>query len=92
MVSKTKNQLMWDYMRRNRIFTIAEMMMILGFKSNTIKSFVYMLRKSGYVIRVQKNANLESHIFKLENCTGVKVPMITAVTSNRKVIDRNKHC
>jgi len=52
---RSVKQRVWDYMRRNKIFKIKDLMCILDVKEYTIRYIIYALETAGYVQRKKRD-------------------------------------
>jgi len=50
-------QRVWNYMRRNRMFRVKDIVAIMELKENTIRYIICNLEAAGYVIRKTPNTN-----------------------------------
>lgn len=74
MIKPTIRQKVWNYMRRNRIFVIADVMAITGANYKNLREMFKVYEHAGYIKVVRKGKPFTSTQLKLIKCTGVKVP------------------
>ncbi len=74
MIKPTIRQKVWNYMRRNRIFIIADVMAITGANYKNLREMFKVYEHAGYIKVVRKGKPFTSTQLKLIKCTGVKVP------------------
>jgi transcription initiation factor IIE alpha subunit len=74
VVKPTIRQKVWNYMRRNRIFVIADVMAITGANYKNLREMFKVYEHTGYIKVVRRGKPFTSTQLKLIKCTGVKVP------------------
>ena len=82
MISKDKNleiknnarQKIWNFMRRNRIFVVSDIMAITGANYKYLKEMITTFERGGYLQILRTGKSFSSTQLKLLKYTGVKVP------------------
>lgn len=73
-----KNQQIWNYIRRNKIFRAGEIIMVCETSYSYFAKYLRFLEKSGYVKFVgTRRKNLTEREYKLIKNTGVKAPVVS---------------
>lgn len=72
--SSSLRQMIWNYMRRNRVFVIGDLMVITDAKYKYIREMMSTYEKAGYIKIIKKESSFTSTQIKFVKCTGVKAP------------------
>ncbi|MFW2235256.1 hypothetical protein ACN4FE_04430 [Aliarcobacter butzleri] len=81
-----KNQMMWNYIRRNKIFRAAEILIVCDIGVSYLSKYLRFLEKSGYIKCISKKRNiLLDREYRFINNTGQKAPLV----SNNSLFDYN---
>lgn len=73
-IKPTIRQKVWNYMRRNRVFMISDVMAITGANYKNIQKMFKIYEYAGYVKIIKRQKPFSSTQLKLIKCTGVKAP------------------
>lgn len=84
--SKTNRQKTWNYMRRNKVFRIGDILTVLEVSEEGLKELIRQLNHVGYIKIVSKAKKFRDRKYKLIKNTGVQCPM---VVHKKKLYDRN---
>ncbi|MCF6207611.1 MAG: hypothetical protein L3J47_12100 [Sulfurovum sp.] len=72
---KSSRQRAWEYMRRNRIFAVNDVLLILeDMSERSFKRFLQQLSRAGYVKQISGGHAFRSRVYKLLRNTGVIAP------------------
>lgn len=81
-----KNQKIWNYIRRNKIFRFGELLMVCDVKFSYLSKYLRFLEKSGYIVFIGKRKNpLSNREYRFVRYTGVKAPVV----NNNSLFDYN---
>ncbi len=67
-------QQVWDYMRRNPLFRVGDVAMLIEINQHTLDRYLLALKRAGYIRREDKNWLVKEHIYTLKKISGVKAP------------------
>lgn len=73
-IKPTIRQKVWNYMRRNRVFMISDVMAITGANYKNIQKMFKIYEYAGYIKILKRQKPFSSTQLKLIKCTGVKAP------------------
>lgn len=79
-IKNTIRQKVWNYMRRNRIFTLGELIAIIGSSYKNLREMLKVYEHTGYVKIISKEKPMTSTRYKLIKYTGVRVPIYNKET------------
>jgi len=75
----------WNYIRKQRVFRVGDVMMVVGIGKENLKSFLFALKKFEYVRAENGSRTFEDKTFTLILDSGVYAPTVT----NHKLFDKN---
>lgn len=84
---KTNRQRAWEYMRRNRFFSIEDILLILEMNEDSLKLFCRQLLNAGYIVRVNRKKAFKARTYKLIRNTGAIAPQW--LTTQARLYDKN---
>lgn len=73
-IKPTIRQKVWNYIRRNRVFMISDVMAITGANYKNLKEMFKVYENAGYIKVLKRQKPFSSTQLKLIKCTGVRVP------------------
>ena len=78
-------QAAWNYMRRNKIFCVKDIITVTGIDLSYLKNFLYHLQRVGYIKTEDMDKNYKNRCYRLLKDTGPIVPK----TNKGEVYDYN---
>ncbi len=78
MGKKPMSQKIWEYIRRNKVFCVKDILIILEPNNSTLKKYLFALLRAGYIRVIDEKQIFENRSFRMISDTGVKAP-----TANR---------
>ena len=82
---RSKKQKVWNYMRRNKKFSVAEVMIAVGVDVDFLRHIFWQLKAAQYIRLLQDAGKYEERIYAFINDTGIKSPAL----ENGVVFDHN---
>ncbi len=80
---KTKRQRAWEYMRRNRVFRVGDVLLVLEMSENSLQMLLRQLVQAKYIKMVEHKRAFIDKKYKLVKNTGVVCP---AMINNEKAL------
>lgn len=71
---KGDRQKVWEFMRRNKIFSVQDIMIIFGIKENTLRVYIKQLTFFGYLQKVNTKGSFLNQSYRLIKNSGVLAP------------------
>jgi len=85
---QTKKEKVWKYIRRNKLFRIGDVMVVLGLTQSYIKPVLWHLEMAGYIrLEEMKSKDYKDREYTMIKDTGVICPSMT----NGNIYDHNTH-
>lgn len=84
---KTVRQQIWEYMRRNKIFEVSDILLIFEISNDVLRAYIRQLLRSGYLQCITSKRQFEKKAYRLIKNTGVLAPIWIA--KEKKLIDAN---
>jgi len=84
-VKKSSKDKVWEYIRRNRVFCIKELMLVIKIDKTYLKSFIWILEATGYLKVAYWEAEFKNRCYTLIRNSGP----ITPKTESGEVYDYN---
>lgn len=82
---KGLKQAVWNYMRRNKVFCVKDIMTVTGIDLSYLKNFLYHLQRVGYIQTQDANREYKNRCYRFLKDTGPIVPK----TNKGEVYDYN---
>lgn len=80
---KAKKQKVWEYMRRNKVFRVGDLMIVFDMKKNYTNWILWFFKKEGLLKQVYSGKKFEDSVWKVIKDIGVVSP-ITIIEKNRR--------
>ncbi len=84
---KTTRQQIWEYMRRNKIFEIGDILLIFEVGDDVLRAYIRQLLGGGYLQCITSKRTFEKKAYRLIKNTGALAPIWIA--KEKKLIDAN---
>jgi len=73
---RDKKQKVWEYMRRNRIFRVEDLMLVQELSWRFLKPLLWHLNEAGYLKLLEAPKDHEKRLYKMVKNTGLKSPAV----------------
>jgi hypothetical protein len=75
-IKKTKK--IWDYMRRNRVFCVADVLILFDARESYLREVLMPMQKCGYLVVCRDGVKFREREYRLVRDTGVHPPTARA--------------
>ena len=74
-IRQSKRQSAWEYMRRNRVFRVEDVMIITQISKQNIRLLLTQLTKAKIITQTQRKQALEDKVFRVIDANSIICPV-----------------
>jgi hypothetical protein len=82
---KNKKQKIWEYMRRNKLFRVGDMMIVFDLKKSYANWILWFFKKEGLLQQVFSGKRFEDSVWKVIKDIGITSPNTTIKNKKRRI-------